>query len=84
MVTPDGLKTWITKGVHPDNYADFVSTYLPKYGIVPNYPPGFLDASTKFLNPAFTDVGNGVAVEKAMPAAVKGANEIIAKAVGSK
>ncbi len=82
MLTPDGLKTWITPGIHTDNYADFVSTYLPKYGVVPNYPPGFLDASSKFLNAAFTDIGNGVAVEKAMPPAVKGANEIIAKAVG--
>jgi len=80
MLTPEGLKGWITKGVHPDNYVDFVSTYLPKYGVVPNFPPGYLEASTKFLYPALTDVGNGVALDKVIPAAVKSTNEVLEKA----
>lgn len=80
MLTPDGLKTWITKGIHPDNYADFVTTYLPKHGVVPNFPPGWLDASTKFIYPALTDIGNGTPVEKAIVPAVKSANEVLAKA----
>lgn len=80
MLTADGLKTWITKGIHPDNYADFVSTYLPKYGTVPNFPAGYLEASTKYLYPAMTDIGNGTPLEKAIPSAVKSANEVLAKA----
>lgn len=80
MLTPDGLKGWITKGIHPDNYPDFVTTYLPKHGVVPNFPAGYLDASTKFLYPAMTDIGNGTPLEQAIPPAVKGANEILAKA----
>ncbi|MHB8625174.1 MAG: extracellular solute-binding protein [Aggregatilineales bacterium] len=83
MLTPDGLKTWITKGIHPDNYVDFVSTYLPKYGVVPNFPPGYLEASTKYLYPAMTDIGNGTPLEKAIPPAVKSANEVLAKAASA-
>jgi len=80
MLTPDGLKGWLTKGVHPDNYVDFVSSYLPKNGVVPNFPPGYLEASSKFLNPAMTDISNGTPVEKALTSAVKSANEVLAKA----
>ncbi len=80
MLTPEGMKGWMVKGVHPDNYADFVSLYLPKHGIVPNFPPGYLEASTKFLYPAMGDIGNGTAIDKVLPAAVKSANEVLAKA----
>ncbi len=77
QVTPDGLKTWLTEGIHPANYADFVTDYLPKYGVAVRIPPGYIEASNNFLVPAIQAIANGTPVEEVMPEAVRQANEVI-------
>ncbi|MEO8608843.1 MAG: sugar ABC transporter substrate-binding protein [Chloroflexota bacterium] len=80
QVTPDGLKTWLTEGIHTDNYADFVTEYLPKHGVVARIPPGYIEASANFITPAMQAIADGTAVADVMPDAVKQANEVIAAA----
>ena len=77
QVTPDGLKEWVTKGIHPDNYVDFVTDYLPKYGVALRIPNGYIEAETSFITPAFQAIQAGKAVADVIPDAVKQANEII-------
>ncbi len=76
-MTPDGLKQWITPGIHPDNYADFVTDYLPKHGVVARIPPGYIEANNNFLAPAIQAIVDGTPVEQVMPDAVKQANDVI-------
>jgi multiple sugar transport system substrate-binding protein len=83
QVTPDGLKTWITEGIHPANYADFVTDYLPKYGVAVRIPPGYIEASNNFIAPAIQAIVDGTPVEQVMPDAVKQANEVIDAAQSS-
>jgi multiple sugar transport system substrate-binding protein len=77
QVTPDGLKTWITPGIHTDNYADFVTDYLPKYGVAVRIPPGYIEASNNFITPAFQALADGKAAADIFPDAVKQANEVL-------
>jgi multiple sugar transport system substrate-binding protein len=77
QVTKDGLSTWITKGIHPDNYVDFVTEYLPKHGVTVRIPPGYIEASANFITPAFQALADGQPAEKVIPDAVKQANEVI-------
>jgi multiple sugar transport system substrate-binding protein len=83
QVTEDGLKTWITQGIHPANYSDFVTEYLPKHGVVARIPPGYIEANNNFLAPAIQAIVDGTPVEQVMPDAVKQANEVIAAAQSS-
>ena len=76
-MTPDGLKTWITEGIHPANYVDFVTDYLPKNGVVARIPPGYNEANNNFLVPAIQAIVDGTPVEQVMPDAVKQANDVI-------
>jgi multiple sugar transport system substrate-binding protein len=80
QVTPDGLKTWLTEGIHTDNYADFVTDYLPKHGVVARIPPGYIEASANFITPAMQAIADGTPVADVMPDAVKQANDVIAAA----
>jgi multiple sugar transport system substrate-binding protein len=77
QVTPDGLKTWITPGIHTDNYADFVTDYLPKHGVTARIPPGYIEASNNFITPAFQALADGKAAADIFPDAVKQANEVL-------
>ena len=77
MLTEEGLKGWIREGIHPPNYTDFVADFLPKYGVTMRFPPGYLEASNDYLNPAFEAIGNGEMAADVMPDAVRGANEIL-------
>jgi len=83
QVTPDGLKEWVTKGIHPDNYVDFVTEYLPKNGVALRIPNGYSEAETSFITPAFQAMSAGTPVADVMPEAVKQANEIIKAAQAS-
>jgi len=83
QVTPDGLKTWLTEGIHTDNYADFVTEYLPKHGVVARIPPGYIEASNNFITPAMQAIADGTPVADVMPDAVKQANDVIAAAAAS-
>ncbi len=80
QVTEDGLKTWLTEGIHPANYSDFVTDYLPKHGVVARIPPGYIEANNNFITPAMQAVANGTPVAEVMPDAVKAANDIISAA----
>lgn len=83
QVTPDGLASWITKGIHTDNYADFVTDYLPKHGVVARIPPGYIEAGNNFITPAIQAVIDGTAVDQVLPDAVKQANDVIDAAAKS-
>ncbi len=80
QVTPDGLKTWLTEGIHTANYADFVTDYLPKHGVVARIPPGYIEANNNFITPAMQAIADGTPVADVMPDAVKQANDVIAAA----
>lgn len=77
MLTPEGLEGWITEGIHPDNYAQFASEYLPKYGKAISLPPGFLEATNDYLSPAYQAIAIGEPAESVLPDAVRSANEVI-------
>lgn len=83
LSTADGITSWNTKPIHPDNYVDLVTTYMPKHGVTSRIPPGYASAFTKFINPAFQAVNNGQAAADVMPAAVKQTNDAIAAAVAT-
>jgi multiple sugar transport system substrate-binding protein len=83
QVTPEGLKTWLTPGIHTDNYADFVTDYLPKHGVVARIPPGYIEATNNFLTPAIQAIIDGTPVADVMPEAVKQANDVIAATAAS-
>lgn len=80
MLTPDGLKSWITEGIHPENYSQFATDFLPKYGVSVRIPPGYIEADANFITPAFQALANGTPAEEAFPSAVQQANDIIAAA----
>ncbi|MBX3086433.1 MAG: sugar ABC transporter substrate-binding protein [Anaerolineae bacterium] len=80
LTTEDGLKTWITEGVHPANYSQFVTDYLPKYGVAPRIPSGYIEADANFITPAFQALAAGTPAAEAMTEAVKQANDVIAAA----
>ena len=82
QVTPEGLKTWVTEGIHPANYTDFVTDYLPKHGVAIRVPPGYIEANNNFLVPAVQAVVDGTPAEEAFPEAVKQANDVLDAAQG--
>jgi multiple sugar transport system substrate-binding protein len=81
LTTPEGLDSWITEGIHPENYRQFVSEYIPKYGNAVRVPPGFIEATNDFLTPAYEAMQTGTPVEDVWPDAVASANEVIARAL---
>jgi multiple sugar transport system substrate-binding protein len=81
LLSEEGLSTWITEGIHPANYVDFVTEYLPQYGVTMRIPPGYVEGSANFINPAFDAVVNGTPAEEVMPDAVQQANDVIAQMV---
>jgi multiple sugar transport system substrate-binding protein len=83
QTTEEGLAEWITEGIHPDNYVDFVSEYLPKYGVTARIPPGYVEAGLNFLTPAYEAISNGTPAADVLPEAVRQANEVIAAAVAA-
>lgn len=80
QTTEEGMEAWLTEGIHPPNYREFVSEYLPKYGVADRIPAGFTEASSSFLTPAFQAIADGTPAADVLPEAVRQANEIIAAA----
>jgi ABC-type glycerol-3-phosphate transport system substrate-binding protein len=80
QTTEEGLAEWITEGIHPDNYRQFVSEYLPQYGVATRIPNGYVEGNQNFILPAYEAIQNGTPAEEVMPEAVRQANEIIAEA----
>jgi multiple sugar transport system substrate-binding protein len=77
LMTPDGIESWVTEGVHPSNYTQFVTDYLPKHGVPVRLPAGYIEASNDYITPAFDAVFAGEPAENVMPEAVKQANAVI-------
>jgi multiple sugar transport system substrate-binding protein len=80
LMTPEGIATWNTEGIHPANYTEFVTDYLPKYGVPVRLPAGNIEASNDYITPAFDAIFAGEPVENVIPEAVKQANAVIAAA----
>lgn len=80
QVTPEGIKDWFTEGIHPANYPDFVTDYLPNHGFAVRVPPGYIEASNNFIMPAFQALANGTPAAEVFPEAVRQANEVLAAA----
>jgi multiple sugar transport system substrate-binding protein len=80
QTSEEGLAEWITEGIHPANFADFVTDYLPQYGFTFRVPAGYTEAEGNFLNAAFEAVAGGTPAEEAIPPAVQQSNEILAEA----
>ena len=78
LMSEEGQKQWITKGVHPEGYATILNQFVGKYGHVLYMPPGY-PKTDKELNPAFDRVRIGeVTAAEAMKPAVEEANKILA------
>ena len=80
LTTPEGLDTWITEGIHPANYRQFVSEYLPTYGVAVRIPPGYVEAAANFIDGALQAVAAGTLVADVIPEAVRQANDVMAMA----
>lgn len=77
MLTEEGLKGWVTEGIHPPNYSQFATDYLPKHGVAAHLPPGWIEARNDYITPAFEALTNGEQAEAVFPEAVRQANEVL-------
>jgi multiple sugar transport system substrate-binding protein len=77
MVTEEGLAGWVTEGIHPENYSQIVTDYLPAHGVSFRIPPGYTEANSNFITPAFEALAGGTPAEEAMVSAIQQANDII-------
>ncbi|HHY57254.1 MAG TPA: extracellular solute-binding protein [Chloroflexi bacterium] len=83
LMTEEGLKTWITEGVHPEGYVDIPTKFLPQYGRVLYQPPGWAEAA-QILQPGFDKIWVGDATaEQAMAEVVPDANQVLQEAAQS-
>lgn len=80
LASEEGLATWITEGIHPANYVDLVTDYMPKHGVGLRIPAGYLEADPNFITPAFQALAAGTPAAEAIPAAVQQANDILSMA----
>ena len=80
MLTEEGLEGWVTEGIHPDNYSQFATDYLPKHGVAAHLPTGYIEADNDYLTPAFEALTNGEPAESVFPEAVRQANEVLMSA----
>ncbi len=46
LLTPDGIASWMTEGVHPEGYDLIVTDYLKNYGHNLFYPAGYAEANS--------------------------------------
>ena len=77
MLTEEGLSEWVTEGIHPDNYTELVTDYLPKYGVSMRLPTGLTEAEANFLNAAWEALAAGEPVEETFVSAVQQANDVL-------
>jgi multiple sugar transport system substrate-binding protein len=77
MLTEEGLEGWITEGIHPDNYSELVTNYMPNYGVALRLPAGHTEAETNFLTPAWEALAAGEPVQETFVPAVQQANDVI-------
>ncbi len=77
MLSEEGLKGWVREGIHPENYSQFATDYLPKHGVAGYLPPGWIEARNDFIVPAFEALTNGEQAADVFPNAVRQANEVL-------
>jgi multiple sugar transport system substrate-binding protein len=56
LLTPDGIASWMTEGVHPEGYDQIASDYLANYGHNLFYPAGYTEVNsliTSALDPVW-------------------------------
>ncbi|MBZ0291022.1 MAG: extracellular solute-binding protein, partial [Anaerolineae bacterium] len=80
LTTEEGLATWITEGIHTENYPDFVTSYIPNHGVALRIPAGYVEANSNFIQPAWDALAAGTPAADVFPDAVRQANEIISAA----
>jgi len=78
LMTDEGIATWLNDEVHPSNFRQMVTDYVPKYMRPITLVAGWPKASAHIW-PAIEAVMNGSAAEDMLPDAVKAGNEIIQK-----
>jgi len=79
LLTEEGLKSWITEGVHPPGFELLVTKYVPRFGHFVPMPVGMQEV-TNILGAAFDSVWAGDATaEEAMAKAVPEANAAFQK-----
>lgn len=77
LLTEEAMDRWLTEGVHPANYRQFVSEYVPQFMSPTIVPAGFPRAEAIF-KPAFERVMTGEArAEDVLPTAIAEANAIL-------
>lgn len=82
LMTDEGLKTWITEGVHPEGYIDIATKYVKDYGHSIYQPAGWPEA-IQILTPGLDKVWIGDATaEQAMAEVVPAANAIFDEQAG--
>lgn len=77
MLTEEGLTGWITEGIHPDNYSQFATDYLPAHGQAVRIPNGWVEAQNDYIGPAFSALAAGDPVADVFPDAVAAANDVL-------
>lgn len=77
MLTEEGLKGWITEGIHPENYSQFATDYLPAHGVAVKLPTGWIEAQNDYITPAFEALGAGTPAADVFPDAVKAGNDVL-------
>ncbi len=77
LMTEEGLKSWITPGVHPPGYELIVTEYVPRFGHVLYMPPGWAKADS-IITPALDAIWIGEkTAEEALKPAVADANAVL-------
>ena len=73
MLTEEGLKGWIREGIHPPNYSQFATDYLPKHGVAVAIPPAILKRPTTTLTRLLkgSPMANGLRTSCPMPCAAR-------------
>jgi multiple sugar transport system substrate-binding protein len=82
LLTEEGLKSWLTPGVHPDGYKQIATDYLGKASRNYYYPAGFLEADniiTSALDPVWIGKATVAQALKDADAIAKG-EAVLAKA----
>lgn len=78
LLTENGVKNWITPGIHPDGYEKIASEYVMKYGRNIYMPPGYQEALQQYITPALDSVWNGnKSAAQVLGPAVESANQIL-------
>lgn len=80
LLSPEGVRSWLTPGVHPQGYEQIATVYLTKYTRYYFQPAGFEEANqiiSSALDPVW--IGKKTAAEALTPDVIKKANDVLQK-----